>query len=193
MGELKATLVNSPSATFNLANCAETNGRAAEAVKLLERYLQIAPSALDAEQSQARIADLKSLLTLPGQNGIEIRRLYALVYGSLAERKYDRSIADLRKASDLAPEFPLTKWKLALLYEAMGDIDEARENFTEYQQLNSEQTAKDEAALHLSTLEAKRAKYDEEIDEAEELVADLFNRSMKLAFNGVREAQRDTG
>lgn len=184
MGELKATLVNSPSATFNLANCAETNGRAAEAVKLLERYLQIAPSALDAEQSQARIADLKSLLTLPGQNGIEIRRLYASVYGSLAERKYDRSIAELRKASDLAPEFPLTKWKLALLYEAMGDIDEARENFTEYQQLNSEQTAKDEAALHLSTLEAKRAKYDEEIDEAEELVADLFNRSMKLAFNG---------
>ena len=50
--------------------------------------------------------------------------------------------------------------------------------------MNSEQTAKDEAALHLSTLEAKRAKYDEEIDEAEELVADLFNRSMKLAFNG---------
>jgi tetratricopeptide (TPR) repeat protein len=184
MGELKATLVSSPSATFNLANCAETNGRAAEAVKLLEKYLQMAPTALDAEQSQARIADLKSLLALPGQNGIEIRRLYASIYGSLAERKYDRSLADLRKASDLAPDFPLTKWKLALLYEAIGDIDQARENFIRYQQLTSEQNAKDEAALHLNTLEAKRAKYDEEIDEAEDLVADLFNRSMKLAFNG---------
>jgi hypothetical protein len=33
-------------------------------------------------------------------------------------------------------------------------------------------------------LEAKRSKYDEEIDEAEDILADLFNRSMKLAFNG---------
>lgn len=184
LGELKATLVSSPSATFNLANCAETNGRAAEAVKLLERYLEMAPSALDADESHARIADLKSLLTLPSQNGIEIRRLYASVYGSLAERKYDRALADLIKASDLAPEFALTKWKLALLYEAMGAVDQARENFTRYQQLTSAQSALDEAALHLSTLDAKRKKYDEEIDEAEDLVADLFNRSMKLAFNG---------
>jgi tetratricopeptide (TPR) repeat protein len=184
LGELKGTLASSPSATFNLANCAETNGRAAEAVRLLERYLEMAPSALDADESRARIADLKSLLSLPGQSGIEIRRLYASVYGSLAERKYDRALADLNKASDLAPEFALTKWKLALLYEAMGDIGRARENFTRYQQLTSDQSAKDEAALHLTTLDAKRSKYDEEVDDAEDIVADLFNRSMKLTFNG---------
>jgi tetratricopeptide (TPR) repeat protein len=181
---LKGTLASSPAATFNLANCAETNGRAAEAVRLLEKYLVMAPNALDAEEARARIADLKSLLSLPGQNGIEIRRLYASVYGSLAERKYDRALADLNKADGVAPEFALTKWKLGLLYEAMGDIDRARENFTRYQQLASEQSAKDEAALHLSTLDAKRTKYDEEVDEAEDIVADLFNRSMKLAFNG---------
>ena len=184
LGELKGTLASSPSATFNLANCAETNGRAAEAVRLLERYLEMAPAALDADESHARIADLKSLLSLPGQSGIEIRRLYASVYGSLAERKYDRALADLNKASDLAPEFALTKWKLALLYEAMGDTDRARENFTRYQQLTSDQSAKDEAALHLTTLDAKRSKYDEEVDDAEDIVADLFNRSMKLTFNG---------
>jgi tetratricopeptide (TPR) repeat protein len=184
LGELKGTLVSSPSATFNLANCAETNGRAAEAVRLLERYLEMAPNALDAGEARARIADLKSLLSLPGQNGIEIRRLYASVYGSLAEHKYDRALADLKQASDLAPEFALTKWKLGLLYEAMGDIDRARENFIRYQQLTSEQSAKDEAALHLNTLDAKRTKYDEEIDEAEDIVSDLFNRAMNLAFNG---------
>jgi tetratricopeptide (TPR) repeat protein len=184
LGELKATLVSSPSATFNLANCAETNGRAAEAVRLLEKYLEIAPAALDADESHARITDLKSLLSLPGQNGADIRRLYASVYGALAERKYDRALADLNKASDLDPEFALTKWKLALLYEAMGNIDRARENFIRYQQLTSEQSAKDEAALHLTTLDAKRSKYDEEVDDAEDIVADLFNRSMKLAFNG---------
>jgi tetratricopeptide (TPR) repeat protein len=184
LGELKGTLANSPSATFNFANCAETNGRAAEAVRLLERYLEMTPTALDGDEAHARIADLKSLLSLPGQNGIETRRLYASVYGSLAERKYDRALADLNKASDLAPEFSLTKWKLGLLYEAMGDIDRARENFIRYQQLTSEQSAKDEAALHLSTLDAKRTKYDEEVDEAEDIVSDLFNRAMNLTFNG---------
>ena len=184
LGELKGPLASSPSATFNLANCAETNGRAGEAVRLLEKYLEIAPNALDADESHARIADLKSVLSLPGQNGIEIRRLYASVYGSLAERKYDRALTDLNKAGDLAPEFALTKWKLGLLYEAMGNIDRARENFIRYQQLTSEPSAKDEAALHLATLDAKRSKYDEEIDQAEDILADLFNRSMKLAFNG---------
>jgi tetratricopeptide (TPR) repeat protein len=184
LGELKSTLVTSPSATFNLANCAETNARAAEAVRLLEQYLEMAPSALDGDEVHTRIADLKSLLMLPGQSGIEIRRLYASVYGSLAERKYDRALADLNQATDLAPEFALTKWKLGLLYEAMGNVDQARVNFTHYQQLTSEQGAKDEAALHLSTLDAKRTKYDEEIDEADDIVSDLLGRAMKLTFNG---------
>ena len=144
----------------------------------------MAPAALDVDEAHYRIAELKSLLSLPGQNGVEIRRLYASVYGSLAERKYDRALIDLTKAGDLGPEFPLTKWKLALLYEAMGNIDRARENFVRYQELTSEQSAKDEAALHLSTLEAKRSKYDEEIDAAADIVSDLFNRSMNLTFNG---------
>jgi len=48
----------------------------------------------------------------------------------------------------------------------------------------SEASAKDEAALHLGTLEAKRTKYDEEIEEAEDILADLFSRAMKLTFNG---------
>jgi hypothetical protein len=144
----------------------------------------MAPRALDGDEAHARIVDLKSLLTLPGQNGMEIRRLYASVYGSLAERKYDRALTDLNKAGDSAPEFALTKWKLALLYEAMGDIDRARENFIHYQQLTSEQSAKEEAALHLNTLDVKRSKYDEEVDAAEDIVSDLFNRAMNLSFNG---------
>ena len=184
LSELKGPLASSPSATFNLANCAETNGRPGEAVKLLEKYLEMAPTALDGEETRTRIAELKLLQGLRGPNAIEVRRLHASVYGSLAERQYDRALADLKKASDLAPDFPLTKWKLALLYEAMGDIDLAKENFLAYQQLASEQSAKDEATLHLSTLDAKRTKYDEEMDEAEDLVSDLFNRSMNLTFNG---------
>ncbi len=182
--ELKGTLANSPSATFDLANCAESNGRTAEAVRLLEKYLEMSPNALDAGEARARIADLKSLLTLPGQNGVEVRRLYASAYGDLAERKYDRALTAFNKAGELAPEFALSKWKLGLFYEAMGDVGRSRENFTRYQQLVSDQAAKDEANLHLSTLDPKRTKYDEEVDEAEDIVADLFNRALNLTFNG---------
>jgi tetratricopeptide (TPR) repeat protein len=182
--ELKSALATSPAATFDLANCAESNGRPAEAVRLLQKYLEMSPNTLDAGEVHNRISDLQALLTLPGQNGVDVRHLYASAYSALAERKYDRALADFIKAGDLAPEFALTKWKLGLFYEAMGNVDKARENFTRYQQLISDQNGKDEAALHLSTLDAKRTKYDEEIDEAEDLVADLFNRSMNLTFNG---------
>ena len=181
---VKSTLASSPSATFNLANCAETNGRTAEAVQLLEKYLEMAPDTLDAEEARVRIADLKLLLDLPGQNGVEIRQLYASAYGSLAERKYDRALAEFNKAGELAPEFAPTKWKLGLLYEAMGNIDRARAAFTRYQELTPDQNAKDEAGLHLSTLDAKRSKYDEEVDATADIVADLFNRAMNLTFNG---------
>jgi tetratricopeptide (TPR) repeat protein len=183
LAEMKDPLASSPAATFNLANCAETNGRTAEAVRLLEKYLEMSPNALDAGESRARIADLKSLLTLPGQNGVEVRKLYSVAYGALAERKYDQALTAFTKAGDLAPQFALTKWKLGLFYEAMGDVDQARENFKSYQQLITDQSAKDEADLHLTTLDAKRTKYDEEVDEAEDIVADLFNRAMNLTFN----------
>ena len=184
LGELKTTLAKSPSATFNLANCAESNGRTAEASTLLERYLEMAPKALDAEESRARIVELKELLSVPGRNGAEIRRLYASAYSALSERQYDRAFAAFTSAEALAPDFAPTSWKLALLYEATGNVDKARQNFLRYQQLTPDQSAKDEAALHLSTLDAKRAKYDEEVDAAGDVMADLFNRSLKLAFNG---------
>jgi tetratricopeptide (TPR) repeat protein len=183
LSESKSALAVSASATFDLANCSESNGRTAEAVRSLEKYLEMAPQALDADESRARLSDLKALLTVPGPTGVELRRLNATAYGALAERKYDRALAAFNKAETLAPEFPRTRWKLGLLHEAMGNVDEARENFTAYQQLVTEQSEKDEAALHLSTLDAKRTKYDEEVDEAGDIVADLFNRSMNLTWN----------
>jgi tetratricopeptide (TPR) repeat protein len=183
LGDLKATLAASAAATFNLANCAETNGRTGEAITLLEKYLEMSPGAADSADVRARIADLKSLQTLTGPNGVEVRRLYASVYTSLAERKYDRAFADLSKAGEVAPEFPLTKWRLGLLYEAMGEVTRSRENFTRFLELTTEQSARDEATLHLNTLDAKRKKYDEEIDEAGDIISDLFNRKMNLTFN----------
>lgn len=183
LDDLKGALAASPAATFNRANCAESNGRPKEAAQLLQKYLELAPEALDAKDVRTRIADLQSLLSLPGASGTEIRHQFASAYVFLAERRYDRALAAFSKSRDLAPDFALTHWKLGLLYEAMGNVDHARENFTRYQQLTTDQSAKDEAALHLSTLDAKKSKYDEEVGEAEDTLSDLFNRGMNLSFN----------
>ena len=133
---------------------------------------------------RARIADLKSLLTLPGQNGMEVRRLYASAYGSLAERKYDRALADFNKAATWLPNLPLPNGNWRCSMKPWETSIEARENFTRYQQLTSDQSAKDEAACTSAPWTPSAAKYDEEVDEAEDIIADLFNRAMNLTFNG---------
>ena len=181
--QIKGSSGPSPSAAYDRANCAEINGRPTEAVRLLQKYLEIAPQALDRDAAQARIAELQSLLALPEQKGNQIRRLYGSAYGYLAERKYDRALAAFIKAKELAPDLALTYWKLGLIYEATGDLAQARDNFSHYRELNVDDAAKTEADLHLTTLDEKKTKYDDEVGDAEELISDLFNRGMNLSFN----------
>ena len=183
LDQLKEAFANSPSAIYDRANCAQVNGRPAEALKLLQRYLEMSPGALDAGNVRTRIAELESQLALPAPYGPEVRRLHAAAYGFLAERQYDRALGAFNQANTLAPDFPLNHWKLGLLYEALGNIDQARENLARFQRLTSDQSAKDAATLHLSTLEAKKSKYDEQVGEAEDILSDLFNRGMNLSFN----------
>ncbi len=180
---LKSTLAESPAAIFDRANCAENNGRPTEAAHLLEKYLELSPHALDVSDVRVRIAEMQFLVALSGANAPELRRQYAAAYGYLAERKYDRALTAFNLSNKLFPDFPLTYWKLGLLYEAMGDVDKSKENFTRYQQLVADQSAKDEADLHLKTLDAKKTKYDEEVSDAEDILSDLFNRGMNLTFN----------
>lgn len=180
---LKGSEAANPSAIYDRANCAEINRRPSEAIELLQKYLETAPQSLDADAVRAHIAELQSLMALPEREGAEIRRLYALASGYLAERKYDRALTAFTKAKDLAPDFPLTYWKLGLMYEAEADVDHARENFVRYQGLTTNEAAKSDTALHLTTLDAKKSKYDEEVGEAEDILADLLNRGMNLTFN----------
>jgi len=181
--QIKGISGASPSAVYDRANCAEINGRPTEAVRLLQKYLELSPQALDADAVQARIAELQSLLALPEQKGRQIRRLYGSAYGYLAERKYDRALAAFTKAKEMAPDFALSYWKLGLIYEAMGDLAEARDNFSHYRQLSVDDAAKAETDLHLTTLDEKKSKYDDEVGDAEDILSDLFNRGMNLSFN----------
>ena len=183
LADQKSTLTESASAIFNQASCAETNGRMKEAVSLFQKYLEMAPTALDAKEVKLRIDELQELVAWPDQNAKEIRHLHSAAYAYLAERKYDRALTAFTKATDVAPEFPLSRWRLALLYEMMGDAKHARENFTRFQQLTAVESEKEEANLHLTTLDAKREKYDEEVGEAEDILSELFSRGMNLTFN----------
>src|SRR6185295_1070723 len=83
---LGALPANSPTFSFDLANCAEDNDRPAEASALLTRYLQISPRAADADQVRLRIADLNELASLPEQKGAQVRAVFAAASRSLEER-----------------------------------------------------------------------------------------------------------
>ena len=180
-----ATAAASAGAIFNLANCAEHNNRPDEAMKLLHRYLELSPKALDAARVTQRISELETLRALPKQTGSPVRPLYASANRSIEERQYDRALADFTKAADLAPDFALTRWKLGLLQEAFGNVAEARKQYTRYRELDTDPAAQGRADFHLGMLDAKKEAYDAEVSDAEDVIADLLNRAMNLTFNGL--------
>ena len=177
----------SPSFTFDLANCAQDNDRPDQAASLLARYLELAPNAADADLVRLRIADLKALAALPDQKGTQVRSLYSSASRSLQERKYDLALAAFQKAATVDPAFAPTQWRLALLYEALGNADQARQYFTRFRELETNPAAGEEAGLHLETLDVKRETYEHEAGAAQDIVSDLLNRAMNLTFNGMQD------
>lgn len=178
---------NSPTFSFNLANCAEDNDRPGEASALLTRYLQMSPRAVDAGRVRLRIADLNALADLPEQKGAQVRAIYATASRSLEERKYDRALMEFEKAAATDPAFAPTEWRVALLYEAMGNVDRARDHFNRFRTLDPNPAAQEAAGLHLDTLAIKRDTYDQEVAAAEGVISDLLNRAMNLTFNGMED------
>jgi len=182
---LKAVAPNTQALTFDLANCAQDNDRLEEAVRLLQQYLQSSPNAIDGTRVRLRLAELEALLHLPDPQGPQVRSLYSAAAGSIEERKFDRAMEEFQRAATVLPDFPPTQWRLALMSEAMGNVDQARAYFTRYRQLETNPEAKVEADIHILTLDAKKDRYDEEVDAAEDIISDLLNRAMNLTFNGM--------
>jgi tetratricopeptide (TPR) repeat protein len=182
---LKDTLANSPGAVFDLANCAEDNNRPDEAMRYLHRYLELSPNALDTPRVKQRLTELDQLKALPTQSGAQVRALYATAERSIEESQYDGALIAYTKAAEVLPDFPLSHWKLGLLYEAMADVAEARKHYTRYHELETDAEAQKRAEFHLNLLDAKREKYEDEVSEAEDIIADLWNRAMNLTFNGL--------
>ena len=182
---LKDTLADSPAAVFDLANCAQDNNRPDEAMRFLRRYLELAPNALDTVRVNQRIAELDALKALPTQSGVQVRALYAAAERSIEESQYDGALIAFTKAAELLPDFPLTHWKLGVLQEAMGNVSDARRQFVRCRELEMDAEAQKRADFHLGILDERLKKYDEEVSEAEDILADLLNRSMNLTFNGL--------
>jgi tetratricopeptide (TPR) repeat protein len=182
---LKSQPNPSPALAFDRANCAEDNGRLADSAQLLRQYTELSPKAADIELVRLRIADLTALANLPEPQGSQVRGLYASAARAMAEGKYDVALADFNRASTVAPNLASNEWRLGLMYEAMADVQLARAHFEKFKELAADPGARDEADLHLATLQAKRDDYDQEVTEAEDIVADLINRDMDLTWNGM--------
>lgn len=182
---LGALPANSPTLTFDLANCAEDNDRPAEASGLLTRYLEMSPKAADADRVRLRITDLNALAELREEKGAQVRTIYGSASRALDERRYDRALAEFQRAAATDPSFAPTEWRLALLFEAMGNVDQAKQHFNRFRELDSDPAAREAAGLHLETLDIKRETYDTEVAAAEGTLSDLLNRAMNLTFNGM--------
>src|SRR6266403_2134807 len=175
--ELESSLPKSPALFFNLAKCAEEDGRQDDALRYLNQYLATAPSAMDSDDVRLRLATDTSLTKLSGPAGEQVRKLYASAARQIDLRKYDRATDDLLKAEQAIPDYPTTKWRLALLYEASGNVSKARGYYSSYQSLESSDEGKREAATHLENLEKERSQYDAAMKDARAVLNPVLSRS----------------
>ena len=121
MKALQAALVNNPAMVFNLAKCAESEGRLADAASLLTKYIETAPMAADLDEVRARLAVLNSLSALPDPQGIAgANAPMRTPRSTYRQRSYDQAIADYQKADEAMPEFTESKRRLAILLQRSG-------------------------------------------------------------------------
>src|SRR5205807_4789548 len=99
--ELKSSLPQSPAIIFNLARCAEEEGRTEESVQLFNQYLQLAPNAVDGQDVQLRLEDLSALTKISDARGGEMRKLYAAASRALDDHKYGQALDAYRKADSI--------------------------------------------------------------------------------------------
>jgi tetratricopeptide (TPR) repeat protein len=174
--ELQSILPQSPAVVFNLARCAEQEGRTEESVQLFNKYLQLSPNATDGQDVQLKIEDLSSLVKISDSKGAEVRKLYAAASRDLDNHKYGLTLAAYQKADAILPDFPQTKHRLALMYEMLGNVDKSREYFSAYRGLATTDSERSDADAHLNLLDEKRKTYQQNVNEAKSVLSELLDR-----------------
>ncbi|MEO6237357.1 MAG: tetratricopeptide repeat protein, partial [Vicinamibacterales bacterium] len=178
MKQLPGGLLKHPAMLFNLAKCAESEGRLGEAIRLLTEYGQAAPAAADMDEVQARLIVLKGLTALPDANGALVRTLYASAWKHVEAREYGQAIADYQKADEALPEFAESKRRLATLLEAQGQFDRARAYWRQAILADPNEASRAQTQLLVDGLDSEKAQYDELIAAATQLLQNLVGRSL---------------
>jgi tetratricopeptide (TPR) repeat protein len=152
-----AGLTRSASLVFNLAKCAEDEGKLEEASQLVDEYLKLAPDATDKTTTQAGLDEAREL---EQRAGPEIVALYGEADRAARSGFYKRSIDAMRKAIEAAPQIPESHLKLARLHQASGNAADARTHYTRYLDLENREAPRAVAQQELASLEQRSAQYE---------------------------------
>lgn len=177
MKALQTALADNPAMVFNLAKCAESEGRFADAASLLNKYLERAPQAADLDEVRARLMVLNSLSALPDPQGPLVRTSYATAARYIQIRSYDQAIAEYQIADEAMPEFMESKRRLASLLGAQGEFERARAYWQQVILADSIDESKQQAQILIDSFDAEQAQYEELVGAARQILHDLVGRS----------------
>jgi tetratricopeptide (TPR) repeat protein len=167
LGENETSLPKTPAILFNLAKCAEADGRLEDANKYFTAYLAAAPNSVAEPEAKDAVADLTAVLALTGPKADETRDHYRRASQFLRAGRYDRALKEYELVIDAAPDFAIGHRRLALFYESLGRTADARTQLEAYLSLPS--VSEDErswATKEASELDQKTTLYDENTKEA---------------------------
>lgn len=174
--QLQQGQAGNPALLFDLAKCAEQEGRYEEAIALFTQYNQMAPQAVDGDAVQLKIDLLVSLQELPEAGGKAVRSLYAHAQQDVEDRRYDRAVASYREIETLVPAMADPKRKLAELLEAEGKTEEARVYWQKAMATEKAEDRKQQAQLMLDSLDQRKQDCLSFVAAAREPLADLLQR-----------------
>ncbi len=174
--QLQPASAGNPALLFDLAKCAEQEGRHDEAIVLFTQYNVMAPEAVDGDAVLLRIGLLKSLQELPEAAGKTVRALYARAQQDVDDRRYDRAIAAYREIETLAPQLADPKRKLAELLEAEGKTGEARAFWQSAMAAEASEDRKLQAQLMLDSLDKRQQDCKSLVAAAREPLVDLLQK-----------------
>lgn len=182
--QLKDLAASNPAVAFDLAKCAEEDGRPEDAARLVGQYLLLAPQALDSSDAKILQQGWASLAALSGDAGAQVRLHYANAARYLDYRRYDRALREYEAAEKAMPDYAQTQWRLGMLHEAFGNVSSAKDHFARFRDLSTDDAEKTEASRHLDSIEPWRAEYDSDVADAQDMLTGLMLQSMGLSSEG---------
>lgn len=172
---------------FNLAKCAQEDGRYEDAQRYFASYIQAAPKSLDLEDVKLRLEDIAPLVALNDAKADQIRTIYTQAYQHILARRYNAAIEDYKQADVLLPSYPQTKYKLGMLYVSMGDVVNAGLYLGQYVAVEDNAQKRAAAQAILNGIAQTRSIYNQRVAEARQ---ELLKGSIRPAMVSLSAAEQ---